>query len=973
MKLGARCAMPPRAFSNGVRRRRGGRRGGSSTSTSRHRQASVKSFFAKPVAPPQQERKEKLLRAEIKVIEHALIPAASKQCISPVPSTPSSPLIDDETLEGGCSPSDVPDMPSLEDREEITSDEIEEKGDVSTHPTVEVVGMALQPSASPRVGEVQILEHETVETSFNIPPKSEMTPSGAQEKLCVSPRWEFVSLSTSVNISPVRERAFIIPFATVSCPPGDQNAVSSPVTPTNSRVADAEKSTKVPYDTFSESSVEQPSRLSRRRYSARRAARGSGKQKEKHEYEDDTIVVDDGSVNDEDDIVEVVEHSRKRRFHRKGSESEKKQLHPFFKATAVSFKDTKDRPKRPRIAQQLTEAWTISGATLHVNCSEPSFPWSSPPELNLFAEAQTPGSSPDSLSHPLLPSYGPNRSRLKRSASLPKKQIRVEPAGSDMWVDKYKEDRRVDVISAAVTKELVDWLSPWYAGNTGNHSADEESSDEESTCSTIEEMELIDNERIAVLSGPVGCGKSTVVANAARQLGLTILEINASTIRTGRRLRDAIGEAMRTHRVASSSTQNSNTVELSRNPKRQLKEWTKRSLGRFKPGPKTLILLEEVDELQDDEKGFWACVQELAESEECRRPIVCTANSFSYQMKQVFVPPKDPIERDFQRLLIHSKEEVNVNPVSYKHISFPHRSEHQAAAVLRRVTASEKIGFTDCVIEYLAASHRRDTRRAINLLHLFGIPGLRTGKRPGRPKKSLDWSHSGQQCGSLNMTTASAFAMVADVHPLDVSIAEFHAGSESWATTKLVKSGQLQNEAHDRCGVLATWCESLEVLSEADMLRQMVGCEVQNRTSESIQVMAQPCGHEDIDACERIAEVLGEQASQFSRKSILLNEASRNPRELEKDLHSPCTSAIAATTSNWPGAKRPILVEYIPALRMMASVESSRTTETNYDGTGQDRVVRRTRSNARKGGFCALDLGPTTISELKSQAIRTQL
>lgn len=971
MKTGSRNVMPPRASSGGVRRRRGGRRGGSSTASARHRQASVKAFFSKTAPPSEKIPALPSSDSFVEVPDQLPTSVPSHLDLSPAPSAPSSTPTTDETLNEKRSPSEVPDMPSFEDREESSIEVVAEKFVTSPHLSGQVGGDSLQPLHNTEDDET-VSEHIGGFAAPDTLRGSGKLASTVTEPLDVSMRWDLVSLSTTVDVFPKRDRVFVqLPCIAVSIPPKDNKSAISPVTPANLRPEGTEKPEKIPYEALSESSGEHISRLSKRRNLARQAALKAVKYSEQDGIEEDPIMIDDEPDDISDDTAVVVARSKKRRIRPDVAESEKKELHPFFKAAAASVRDPKDRPKRPRIVREPSEAWNYTGATMHVNCCEPLLPWSSPPELSLFSETAKHGHVLENTTHVLLKSYEPKSVSL---ASKPNsRQVETASICSDMWVDKYKQDRRVDVISATVTKKLVDWLSPRYADKKVTHENCAYSSDDGSSWSSVQETEPVDNERIAVLSGPVGCGKSTVVANAARQLGLTILEINASTLRTGKRIRDAIGEAFRTHRVATASVRDSEALEVARKSNSRKKHSTKSSSGLYKTTAKTLIFFEEVDELQDDEKGFWACLQELAESEECRRPIICTANSFSHQMKQVFLSPKGPIESDFQRLLLHSREEILLNPLSYKHFSFPHRSDRQAAAVLKRVSTSEKMYVPDRVLDYLATSYRADTRRAINLLHLFGLPGLNTRKRRGRSKTTQDSANASPKRGGLDMATTDGFCMVADVDVLDLSLADFHVGSESWVEHGQAGLENSQSRGRNEVASLETWCESLGMMSDADTIRNTADNEIRNRSGETIEGLSELCRDEDIDICERIAGELGEHAVSISRKCISLNEESRSPNSLVNDMHAVNTSTTTAAISKWPLAKRPILTEYIPVLRTMALADSSNEKDlSNGDGAGFGRVVRRTRASIRRSGFCTLDLGATTVSELQREAIRSQ-
>lgn len=89
------------------------------------------------------------------------------------------------------------------------------------------------------------------------------------------------------------------------------------------------------------------------------------------------------------------------------------------------------------------------------------------------------------------------------------------------WTEKYRP-RRIDEVvgNPNAKKAFVAWLNKWLAGRP--------------------------EKRAALLYGPPGCGKTSLVHAAAHQLGLELIEANASDVRTsealGRRVLRAVTE-----------------------------------------------------------------------------------------------------------------------------------------------------------------------------------------------------------------------------------------------------------------------------------------------------------------------------------------------------------------------------------------------------------------------------------------------
>ena len=164
-----------------------------------------------------------------------------------------------------------------------------------------------------------------------------------------------------------------------------------------------------------------------------------------------------------------------------------------------------------------------------------------------------------------------------------------------------------------------------------------------------------------VISGPHGCGKTATVYAVARELGFEVFEINAGSRRSGRDILDKVGDMTRNHLVKhGSSHQGADAHEevenmnlLTEKLKQDLNSGRQGTMNSFldsKAAPKnspskrklkaqkasskqdpprkpksqqqSLILLEEVDILFDEDKAFWATTLELLV--QSKRPIIMT-------------------------------------------------------------------------------------------------------------------------------------------------------------------------------------------------------------------------------------------------------------------------------------------------------------------------------------------------------------
>lgn len=178
-----------------------------------------------------------------------------------------------------------------------------------------------------------------------------------------------------------------------------------------------------------------------------------------------------------------------------------------------------------------------------------------------------------------------------------------------------------------------------------------------------------DSKRLAnavVMSGPHGCGKSATVFAVAKELGFEVFEINPNSKRSGKEVMDKVGDMTRNHLVQRSKVDkiptnvNDDEERLSNAVAEDLKSGRQGTMNSFftskvpiKPKPadkdvepsaaqpeiskstiapkgltkqqkQSLILLEEIDVLYEEDRGFWQTVMLLIA--QSKRPIIMTCN-----------------------------------------------------------------------------------------------------------------------------------------------------------------------------------------------------------------------------------------------------------------------------------------------------------------------------------------------------------
>ncbi|KAL1841555.1 hypothetical protein VTJ49DRAFT_6928 [Mycothermus thermophilus] len=183
-----------------------------------------------------------------------------------------------------------------------------------------------------------------------------------------------------------------------------------------------------------------------------------------------------------------------------------------------------------------------------------------------------------------------------------------------------------------------------------------------------------------IISGPPGCGKTAAVYAVAKELDFEVFEINASSRRSGKDVLERIGDMTRNHHVQQHQVDNHDSQpapaeddtaqDIKAGKQATMNAFFKAKPNGFKPKPsapnptkgspkegkkeptksqrQSLILLEEVDILYEEDKQFWATIVGLIA--QAKRPFIMTCNDETLlpfhmlQLHGIFrlsPPPKD--------------------------------------------------------------------------------------------------------------------------------------------------------------------------------------------------------------------------------------------------------------------------------------------------------------------------------------------
>lgn len=210
------------------------------------------------------------------------------------------------------------------------------------------------------------------------------------------------------------------------------------------------------------------------------------------------------------------------------------------------------------------------------------------------------------------------------------------------WTEKYRPKTIDEVVgNPEAKKAFVAWLNAWLAGKPPE-------------------------KRAALLYGPPGCGKTSLVHAAAKQLGLELVEANASDVRTSEALKRKV--------------------------------WRAATEGSLSSTRGKIILLDEVDGINPrEDAGGLDTILEIVQVS--RHPVVLTAND-----------PWDPRLRELRNVC--------------ELIEFGKVGVRETVKVLSEICRKEGIECDPAVLKALAENSEGDLRAAIN-----DLQSIAAGKR----------------------------------------------------------------------------------------------------------------------------------------------------------------------------------------------------------------------------------------------------
>ncbi|XP_002731219.1 uncharacterized protein LOC100369304 [Saccoglossus kowalevskii] len=234
-------------------------------------------------------------------------------------------------------------------------------------------------------------------------------------------------------------------------------------------------------------------------------------------------------------------------------------------------------------------------------------------------------------------------------------------ARSDRETRKLKKQLKKEAKKKKAKTEDIKSDEWWFDDDSSDFASDDSDyiDEDDTICNTM------------LIAGPSGIGKTSAVYACAMELGFKVFEVNASSKRGGKHILSELKEATQSHqvskgsgsgalsqflsaeekttqqkkkkqihsafssfvkkpeetnnKVANKKKRNSKINEKKKNRKASPKDTISDSnVAKMKIASTSLILIEEVDVIFDDDKGFWSAINTLIGT--TKRPIIMTAN-----------------------------------------------------------------------------------------------------------------------------------------------------------------------------------------------------------------------------------------------------------------------------------------------------------------------------------------------------------
>ncbi|XP_017890426.1 ATPase family AAA domain-containing protein 5 isoform X2 [Ceratina calcarata] len=442
------------------------------------------------------------------------------------------------------------------------------------------------------------------------------------------------------------------------------------------------------------------------------------------------------------------------------------------------------------------------------------------------------------------------------------------------WTYKYRPRRSGQVIgNDEAVRKLKDWLIGWSAisAATNGDSGDEFYQSDNSRSTSIE------SNQVAVLLGPHGCGKTASVYAIAEEFGYTVLELNASSRRTGKKLSKEFEEATKSHRIKNNNGKAAAVAAVA--PPTALYYDTNLDEIESKDVPQnSLILLEDVDLIFEEDEGFVSAAYQLASNS--KRPIVMTCRDVCPHLSKM-AP---------QQTKIHFQ-----------------RPSGNAVSVLLELISMVETGYrlpSDRKIDLLQTG---DLRRSLLQLQYLLLSG---------PLKILD--------RSVNLKNSFWHSVLCNVYKPAIKVSK----------RSKKRSKASSNEKINDKSILIDLASKLDDIALMSSLT-----DVQDTALDLSEIKIQPnlsliedtsTYSSSSDVCLEISEWIGNKVmrtGQFSDSELQLH----NNIVLRKQINKNVDLVLARATT-FVLDRRILAMDYLPSVRAICRAEKSRATANSKRG-----------------------------------------
>ncbi|GFR24322.1 ATPase family AAA domain-containing protein 5 [Trichonephila clavata] len=136
----------------------------------------------------------------------------------------------------------------------------------------------------------------------------------------------------------------------------------------------------------------------------------------------------------------------------------------------------------------------------------------------------------------------------------------VDEIDDALWTDISNDYNLKEGISESTISDLNSWLLQWKSRFTKRNKIKHNESDDSCDSFSADSNDSFSDDLVnsVIIVGPPGCGKTSLVFSLANDHGFKVLEVNASSCRSGRNVNHQLKEALESYHVENAKTGNMN-------------------------------------------------------------------------------------------------------------------------------------------------------------------------------------------------------------------------------------------------------------------------------------------------------------------------------------------------------------------------------------------------------------------------------